>query len=194
MMKILFTLFVLLFSSSVVADDISDFEIEGMSIGDSALDFFSLQEINDNLVETSYANKDYNRYSFYRYSFYKKYDDITIYVKSNDKKYVIQSMSGSIFYEDIKKCLKERDKIFLKMKNLFDKNVTIDDFGEEIHFADESGESKVYSIYFDFKSSAFIRLKCSDISEAMTKKYGWYDNLGIQLISPDFSSWLDNAY
>ena len=31
------------------ADDISEFEIEGMSIGDSALDFFSEEQIN-NLV------------------------------------------------------------------------------------------------------------------------------------------------
>ena len=46
-MKILLTLFVLLFSSSVVAEDISDFEIEGMSIGDSSLDYFSNQEIEN---------------------------------------------------------------------------------------------------------------------------------------------------
>ena len=103
-------------------------------------------------------------------------------------------MTGGVFYKDIKKCLKERDKIFSEIKKLFDKNVTIDDVGEEIHPADESGESKTYSIYFDFKSYAFIKLKCADLSNAMTEKYGWYDNLGIQLISPDFSSWLDNAY
>ena len=194
-MKTLLTLFVLLFSFSVVADDISDFEIEGMSIGDSALDFFSLQEITNNIWETSYVNKDYNRYSFYKYSFYKTYDSITIYVKSNDEKYVIQGLTGSVFYEDIQKCLKQRDKIFLEMKNLFDKNVNIENEGEaRKHEADKSGESVVYSIYFDFKSSAFIRLKCSDISEAMTKKYGWSDNLAIQFASPDFNSWLHNAY
>ena len=38
-MKIILAIFVL-FSSSVLADDIADFEIEGMSIGDSALNFF----------------------------------------------------------------------------------------------------------------------------------------------------------
>ena len=39
-MKTLLTLFVLLFSSSMFADDISDFEIEGIRIGDSALKYF----------------------------------------------------------------------------------------------------------------------------------------------------------
>ena len=45
-MKILITLFVLFFSSSVVAEDISDFQIEGMSIGDSLLKHF-----NKDLIE-----------------------------------------------------------------------------------------------------------------------------------------------
>ena len=45
-MKILLTLFVLLFSSSMFAEDISDFQIEGMSIGDTLLDYFNEEEIN----------------------------------------------------------------------------------------------------------------------------------------------------
>ena len=47
-MKILLTLLILIFSlqSLSKADDIRDFEIEGMSIGDSALDFFSKNEID----------------------------------------------------------------------------------------------------------------------------------------------------
>ena len=46
-MKILFTLFVLFFSSSLIADDISDFEIEGISIGDSLLDYFKKEKIKE---------------------------------------------------------------------------------------------------------------------------------------------------
>ena len=43
-MKILLTLVVLFFSSLLPADEISDFQIEGMSLGDSVLDFFSEKE------------------------------------------------------------------------------------------------------------------------------------------------------
>ena len=46
-MKILLTIFVFLFSSSVFADDISDFEIGEMSIGDSLLNYFSKDEIEN---------------------------------------------------------------------------------------------------------------------------------------------------
>ena len=35
------------FQSLTKADDIRDFEIEGMSIGDSALDYFTKNEINN---------------------------------------------------------------------------------------------------------------------------------------------------
>ena len=51
MKKILIVL-ALSFTSSLFADDILDFQIDGMSIGDSLLDFYSLAEIES-------WNKDY---------------------------------------------------------------------------------------------------------------------------------------
>ena len=47
-MKTLLTLFFLFFSSLLLADEISDFQIGGMSIGESALDYFSREELEDN--------------------------------------------------------------------------------------------------------------------------------------------------
>ena len=49
-MRVFIAVLVLIFSlqSWTKADDIRDFEIEGMSIGDSALDFFSKEEIENN--------------------------------------------------------------------------------------------------------------------------------------------------
>ena len=52
-MKTLLTLFVLFFSSSVVAEDISDFEIEGISIEDSLLDYMSVEEIISEIIKES---------------------------------------------------------------------------------------------------------------------------------------------
>ena len=57
-MKTLLTLFVLLFSSSVLAEDISDFQIEGMSIGDSLLKFYSETEIKNQLSKTHSTRKN----------------------------------------------------------------------------------------------------------------------------------------
>ena len=52
-MKTLLTLFVVLFSSSVLAEDISDFQIEGMSIGDSLLDYFSEEATKEKIGGTN---------------------------------------------------------------------------------------------------------------------------------------------
>ena len=40
------------------ADDIRDFQIEGMSIGDSLLDYFSEEEIKTNIKKTKFKKKN----------------------------------------------------------------------------------------------------------------------------------------
>ncbi len=57
-MKRLLLILILTFSfqSWTKADDISDFEIEGITIGDSLLDHFSKNEIK-NFTITTYQNK-----------------------------------------------------------------------------------------------------------------------------------------
>ena len=56
MKKLSTYLFLILFSFSApsFADDISDFEIEGMSIGDSLLDYFSEEEIKKEIEKRKY--------------------------------------------------------------------------------------------------------------------------------------------
>ena len=59
-MKKLLLILVLIFSlqSWTKAEDIRDFEIEGMSIGDSLLNFYSKQEVNDAIQTTQYLGSD----------------------------------------------------------------------------------------------------------------------------------------
>ena len=62
MKRIIFIIFFSIFSFSVtIADDISEFEIEGMSIGDSLLNFFSEQEIKNNTLPANYPKNNYMR-------------------------------------------------------------------------------------------------------------------------------------
>ena len=66
-MKI-FLLLLILFTgvqSWTKADDIRNFEIEEISIGDSILDFFSQKEIN-NAVDRSYEDRKYITKTFYQ--------------------------------------------------------------------------------------------------------------------------------
>ena len=59
-MRVFLAVLFLIFSlqSWTKADDISDFQIEGMSIGDSALDYFSEKEIKAHLKDVYSYKKD----------------------------------------------------------------------------------------------------------------------------------------
>jgi hypothetical protein len=68
MKKLLVLLFSLLFlsSPSVFADDISDFQIEGISIGDSLLDYMTEEEILEAIESTKneyFYLKEPNKYA-----------------------------------------------------------------------------------------------------------------------------------
>ena len=60
---ILTTVLILVFQSWTKADDIKDFEIEGMSIGDSLLDYMSKDEIIE--FDKFYEAEDYHQ-DYYR--------------------------------------------------------------------------------------------------------------------------------
>ena len=61
MKKLSTYLFLILFSFSApsFADDIRDFQIEGISLGDSLLKHFTKKEIETNLSEVQYPNRKY---------------------------------------------------------------------------------------------------------------------------------------
>ena len=56
---LLILIFTFSFQTSSKAEGISEFEIEGISIGDSLLDHFNVNEINDNLKNVSYPSDKY---------------------------------------------------------------------------------------------------------------------------------------
>jgi len=60
------------------ADDIKDFEIEGMSIGDSLLDYFSANEIKNNKKDY-YTNDKFTAVDFRDKSLFKNYDGAQIH-------------------------------------------------------------------------------------------------------------------
>ena len=72
-MKRLLTILILIFSLQTPsqADDIRDFQIEGMSVGDSLLDHFSEEEINKKNIFYYPKSKKFAGISFGDQSFYQ---------------------------------------------------------------------------------------------------------------------------
>ena len=150
-MKILLTLFVLLFSTLVVAEDISDFEIEGMSLGDSLLNYLSKEEIIEEIKRTRYMY-EYLTDEFgevYLYKEFKDYDYLAIVVRSNDKEYKIQQIREIItLNNDISECYKKQKEISNQLVSSLD----LSDFKineETIYYPkslDPSGKSFIFHI------------------------------------------------
>ena len=147
------------FQSLTKADDIRDFEIEGMSIGDSALDFFSKSELNNAHEIHNYKNKKY-RYYFLGYDKSKTYEYLQITVKPSDKNFIIHGIDGHIFYEtNINDCYKEMRKVKKEIDNVF----TISGKEDEGNHPSISN-STFKRIFYRFEEGA-AELVCYDMSK-----------------------------
>ena len=110
-MRIFLSILILLISlqSLTRADNIQDFELEGMSIGDSLLDFMSKSYI-DGDKEALYPNKKYLTI-FYEFKS-AQYDDIQLDFLSDDPKYIIQGVEAKKYFpDDIKSCRSQQKEV-----------------------------------------------------------------------------------
>ena len=208
MKKLLILLFsfFLLGSPSVFADDISDFQIEGISIGDSLLDYMTEDEILEEIERTKdlylhlsepnkYADivikKKFNTYNLLQ--FLIKNNSTNQYITNINEKYTILALRGSINYiEDFDSCLKKRDEIeevvtkmfpnAQKQKGVYDSAI------------DPSGESIVDGIYLKFDSGNDIELSCDDFKETLRIKMKLGEGLNVSIRTKEIISWLRTRY
>jgi len=106
------------FQSLIKADDIRDFQIEGMSIGDSLLDYFTKEKIKKEKKFYKLGGKLLDGYSkIFKMNNNKVYDNVVLYFESDDRKYIIQGISGRKYYKNnINECYKAQDKIVNEIK------------------------------------------------------------------------------
>ena len=190
-MKILLTLFVLFFSSSVVAEDISDFEIEGMSVGDSLLDYFSEKEITNN-IRNVYVDKQFTLVSFFDFPFFENYKNIDVHYLTGDNSYKIYSIAGNIFYlENISECYNKMNTLDNEIQPIT-RNANLITDQVYIHINDPTGKSKIKPIIYEMNSGDWIGLQCYDFSNEYRLEQGVTNNLEVFLEFKEFSQWLSN--
>ena len=181
-MRVFITVLVLIFSlqSWTKADDIRDFEIEGMSIGDSLLDYFSEGEIkkaNDESYEDrlfitkTIVETNSNLYEGYQFTY-----------KESDKKKILHNINGVIEYPNkIKECKKEVKKIVSQLSLIFPGAVK-NDWGK----LNTNNGGYYFPVTFDFEDSARAMVACYDWS----KESGIPVNLKVTLYSAEYSEYL----
>jgi hypothetical protein len=186
-------LFLLLFTLQTPsqADDIRDFQIEGMSIGDSLLDHFSEEEINDYSRPEWFKNDKFTPVSGLTSNKFETYEVLQIAFKTKDKKKSIYSIEGIIFYENMIECENKLDEITNEFSNIF-KETKSKGKNKFDHLGDKTGESKVIDSSFELLSGDIIMIGCIDWSEKLTKKNGWKDQLRITIRLKEYSDFLRN--
>ena len=194
-MRIFIAVLILIFTLQTPsqADDIRDFQIEGMSIGDSLLDYFSKEEIKQ-AENNSTLMGDEKFIIIFSPSQSEIYDQVQITYKFKDKKYLIHSLEGKLeFKNNIKGCDKKMKEISNEVKDMF-KDVEITEAVDKIHDGDESGKSTTTGTFFLFKSKDYVDIYCTDWSAEMHEKEGWTDDLTVTLGSSEFRNFLLEFY
>ena len=193
-MKRLLLILILTFNFQALtkADDIRDFEIEGMSIGGSLLDYMTKKEIKKNI--RNYVPST-SKYYITSLSNLKNYDSLDIYLKRKDKRYIIKSVIGFVFL-DFKKCKIKIKKVSKEIDQLFVNTEKVD-VGIVEHEYDKTGNSKEYQIAYLFNKDYdddHIRIQCTDWSSKITKEKNWGDSFNIGSYSKEILKWINNGY
>ena len=166
---LLIIILTLSFQSLAKADEINEISIEGISVGESALKYFSKQDIKNNSWDY-YKNKKFTPVQNKGFSFFKQYDGVDFDFKTNDKDYLIHSLSGVIFFkkEDIKKCFKMMNEIDIEISKVL-QSFKRSDKATWIHDMDPTGKSKFTDIYYESESGT-VTITCYDYSEEQLAK------------------------
>ena len=173
------------FQSWTKADDISEFTIDGISLGESLLDHFSKTDL-DNQTRYEYPSKKFFLINLPMYLIDQnsKYDNIQVSLKNKDELYKPYSISGVINFKDnIQECYPLKDKIVKDLSELFQK-AKKNNVGTFTMNADPSGESKASTVNFLFESKDFISIQCVDWSD---KKIEWWDQLKVSIVTDEYS-------
>ena len=171
------------------ADDISEFEIEGISIGDNLLDHFSNEFINE---ENRYIYKNKKYFGIYKSLSNSIYDGVQVAANSD---YIIHSFAGKIFYDNnISQCYERMDSIEEDLDKLFPEAETRKE--NRKHRADPTEKSTIKEKAYFFKSGDAIQISCNDWSKFKHKITGeimnYTDELKISIYSTKFIDFLNN--
>ena len=187
MKKILFFIILVLcvFNSSQ-ADDLKDFEIEGVSVGDSLLDHYSEDIIKAYTFKDGYPENKYLRFTFLSNS--NVYGALDFIYKKGDANYKIYSISGKIF-ADLDPCLEKKENLTKEYSKLVP-NAKIIKHVKKQH-PEFEGLFK-YSTDFKFKQGGAVQIACYDYSDELTKQKSWRDIFVVSIDSEEFFNYLEN--
>ena len=185
-MRLFLAVLVLIFSlqSWTKANDIRDFEIEGISIGDSALDHFDEKDIKENLRTDWPNSKKFSRSFGLKKSNMSVYEQVMVIFKTKDNSFIIHGISASIF-SDFKNCSRRKDKAVKEILDFFG-----DVERESVKKGHPIDKDSLVNADFMYFENGYSEISCYDWSKKMEKKYK--DRFAVAIYSEELRNWLNN--
>ena len=183
-MKIFLSVLILIFGlqSWTKADDIREFEIEGITIGEPLLSHFTKAQIK-NSNKNNYPKSNKFVGVEIRLTNPDQYELVQIHY---DSELIIHSVAGVVFLENIKNCYSRQQEIKNQLKSLFENYEIFED--TLVHRQDPSGKSSWTGVEFSLKTGDAL-IHCTDWSKDFERK-GYKDSLRIEISTKKFSDFL----
>ena len=195
MKKLSAYLFLILFSFSApsFADDISEFQIEGISLGESLLDYMSreeiITEIKINKPAYDYLTDEFGEVYLFRK--FEIYDHLSFFVKPNDKNYIIYLIKASLVYDDnIKQCYAKQKEIVEEFSVLYKNTRKVEETA--VFPWDPTGKSNTRYVQFIFDSGDAITVSCKEYEKSLKIKNNWKDALSVEISKKEVEDWFIN--
>ena len=188
---LLILILALSFQTLTKADDLKDFEIEGMSLGDSLLDYYTKEEIDKSLPYVSYYPKS-KKFKVIRFSTKNSelYNTIQAHIKDNNKDYIIYAIKG-VKEMPIDECLKSKEKVINEINKLIPNAIRND---EDTSYGKLYGNSIAYTNNFDLDNGQQVRIYCTvwDMNNELVKNKLWKDSLSVSLYTKEINDFITN--
>ena len=114
----------------------------------------------------------------------------SIIIKYNSRDYIIHSVSGRVYCDQIQTCLDKQSDVLIELNKLFKDNASLQK-NIRSHYIDPTGESIVYMADFFFtKDNSMVSASVYDWSENLNKTNGWYDCLQVDMSSDILSTYI----
>ena len=168
-MRIFFVTIILIFSiqSLIVAEDIRDFDIEGLSVGKSLLDHMTKQEIKEaSFKESGYRDETYTVVDYKNYK-NNSFDKILIAYKTGDIHFIINEVKAVLNLDNPTDCLIQKNDHYKTVKEFFPKETKIERY-EIKELRDPSGKSFTNKVDFILEDGE-ITIFCDYYSEEYYK-------------------------
>ena len=198
-MKRLLLILILTFSfqSLTKADDIRDFEIEGISIGDSLLDHFKIKTIKSARKYKYKKNTIFYSIDIWSDKF-NQYTAIQFHLKKKDKKYIIQGLSGTLIFGELgiydsksnDECKNKKKIIMDSISSVFP-SADVQSY-DDVNADDGYGQKALRSETYYRLDLGEVWIQCVTWGKKTKKKENLYDNLRFTLLTPEFIRFMNS--